>query len=159
MIDAPVNDLTPHRLAVGQAVERVRVVTSADLEAFAAVSGDDNPLHLDETYAATTAFRGRVAHGMLLGAWISAVIGTELPGPGAIYVSQSLSFRRAVRIGDQVVTRVEVMLMDEAAGHAVLSTRSLVKTKVMAEGEAVVRLPKPPRASRTEPSSADLGAA
>jgi 3-hydroxybutyryl-CoA dehydratase len=146
MVDAPVTELTSPMLTVGQAAQRVRLVAAADLEAFAAVSGDTNPLHLDEAYAATTAFKGRVAHGMLLGAWISALIGTELPGPGAIYVSQTLSFKRAVRIGDEVTTRVEVSQLDEAAGHAVLTTRCLVRNKVMAEGEAVVRLPKPPRA-------------
>jgi 3-hydroxybutyryl-CoA dehydratase len=129
-------------LAVGQVAERTRVVAAADLDRFAAVSGDTNPLHLDEAYAAATPFRGRVAHGMLLGAWISAVLGTELPGPGAIYVSQTLSFKRAVRIGDTLVTRVEVASIDAAAGHAVLATRCLVRNKVMAEGEAVVRLPK-----------------
>jgi 3-hydroxybutyryl-CoA dehydratase len=135
-------------LTVGQSAERMRVVSAADLDAFAAVSGDSNPLHLDEAYAATTPFKGRVAHGMLLGAWISAVLGTELPGPGAVYVSQTLRFKRAVRIGDEATVRVEVTEMDEAAGHAVLSTRCLVKGKVMADGEAVVRLPRAGRGAR-----------
>ena len=73
------------------------------------------------------------------------MLGTELPGPGAIYVSQSLNFKRAVRIGDEVRTLVEVKAVD-ADGHALLSTRSLVRNKVMADGEAVVRLPRPPSA-------------
>jgi 3-hydroxybutyryl-CoA dehydratase len=151
MVDAQVTEVTLPRLELGQSAERVRLVASADLEAFAAVSGDTNPLHLDEAYAATTAFKGRVAHGMLLGAWISALIGTELPGPGAIYVSQTLTFKRAVRIGDEVITRVEVTQLDEAAGHAVLATCCLVRGKAMAQGEAVVRLPKPPRAAAPRP--------
>lgn len=129
-------------LSLGQTAERTRVVAAADLEAFATLSGDSNPLHLDEAYAAATPFKGRVAHGMLLGAWISAVLGTELPGPGAVYVSQTLRFKRAVRIGDVAVVRVEVVELDAAVGHAVLSTRCLVRNKVMADGEAVVRLPR-----------------
>ena len=83
-------------LAVGQAAELTRTVAAADLHAFAAVTGDDNPLHLDDEYAATTPYKGRIAHGMLAAGYISAVIGTRLPGPGAIYVSQTLRFRRPV---------------------------------------------------------------
>ena len=142
-------------LSLGQSAERTRVVAGADLEAFAAVSGDSNPLHLDEAYAAATPFKGRVAHGMLLGAWISAVLGTELPGPGAVYVSQTLRFKRAVRIGDVAVVRVEVVELDAAVGHAVLSTLCLVRNKVMAEGEAVVRLPRA-RAALVQPGSKPL---
>ncbi|HZZ36869.1 MAG TPA: MaoC family dehydratase, partial [Caulobacteraceae bacterium] len=75
-------------LSVGQSEELARTVTGSDLEAFAAVTGDDNPVHLDEAFAAATPFGGRIAHGMLSAGYISAVIGTRLPGPGAIYVSQ-----------------------------------------------------------------------
>ena len=81
-------------LEVGQSAELTRTVQDGDLTTFAAVTGDDNPLHLDEAYAAATPFKGRIAHGMLSAGYISAVLGTKLPGPGAIYVSQSLSFRR-----------------------------------------------------------------
>ena len=80
-------------LEVGQSAELTRTVAEGDLAAFAAVTGDDNPLHLDEAYAATTPFKGRIAHGMLSAGYISAVLGTQLPGPGAVYVSQSLSFQ------------------------------------------------------------------
>src|ERR1700683_987537 len=93
-------------LAIGQSAERKRVATAADIEAFAVVTGDDNPVHLDEAYAAKTSFGGRIAHGMLSAGYISAVLGTQLPGPGAIYVSQTLNFRRPVRIGDEVTARV-----------------------------------------------------
>ena len=93
-------------LRVGQTAEITRVVGAADIEAFAAVSGDNNPVHLDEAYARGTPFGGRIAHGMLAAAYISAVLGTELPGPGAIYLSQSLRFRRPVKIGDPVTARV-----------------------------------------------------
>lgn len=129
-------------MTVGQAAEQVRDVTPADLADFAEVSGDHNPLHMDEAYAESSPFRGRVAHGMLLGAWISALLGGKLPGPGAIYVSQSLTFRRPVRIGDAVLTRVEVCEVDLKAGHVRLATRCSVKGKTVLEGEAVLRAPR-----------------
>ena len=125
-------------LEIGQAAERIHVVTEHDVQAFAALSGDSNPLHLDEAFAKATDFKGRVAHGMLSGALISAVLGTELPGPGAIYVSQTLNFRRPVRIGDAVVTRVEVTDIDEAKGRVTLSTVCKVNRKTVVDGEAVV---------------------
>jgi 3-hydroxybutyryl-CoA dehydratase len=99
-------------LGVGQAAERSRVVTSADLEAFAAVTGDDNPLHLDEAFAAATSFRGRIAHGMLMAGYISAVLGADLPGHGSIYISQTLKFRRPVSVNDLVNARAEVVAID-----------------------------------------------
>src|SRR6185312_1381758 len=99
-------------LEVGQSAELKRTVAEADLVAFAEVTGDDNPLHLDEAYAATTQFKGRIAHGMLSAGYISAVLGTRLPGPGAIYVSQSLSFKRPVRIGDEVTAEAKVAAID-----------------------------------------------
>src|SRR5271170_4522447 len=89
-------------LSVGQSAARTRTVTEADIVAFAAVTGDENPVHMDEAYAAATPFKGRIAHGMLSAGYISAVLGVDLPGPGAIYLSQSLRFRRPVRIGDEV---------------------------------------------------------
>src|SRR4051812_17842474 len=95
-------------LSLGQSAEKTHVVGEQDLVAFAAVSGDTNPVHLDETYAAGTPFGGRIAHGMLSAAYISAVLGTKLPGPGAIYLSQQMRFRRPVRIGDEVTARVTI---------------------------------------------------
>ena len=96
---AIVGGLRLEDLSIGQSAERVHAVTEADIVAFAAVSGDTNPLHLDEAYAAKTPFKGRIAHGMLGASYLSAVLGTELPGPGAVYLSQSLRFRRPIRIG------------------------------------------------------------
>jgi len=129
-------------LAIGQRAERRRVVSAADIDAFAAVTGDDNPVHLDEAYAAATPFGGRIAHGMLSAGYISAVMGTELPGPGAIYVSQTLNFRRPVRIGDEVVTEVTVSAIDERRGRVTMSTICRVGGKPVVEGEAVVIAPR-----------------
>ena len=129
-------------LTVGQAAEMSRVVGSADIEAFAEISGDNNPVHLDEDYARTTTFGERIAHGMLSAAYISAILGTKLPGPGAIYLSQTLRFRRPVKIGDLVVARVTVSELDEAKGRATLSTVCEVNGKTVVDGEAVVIAPK-----------------
>src|ERR1700712_2549770 len=106
-------------LSLGQSAEMTREVGAADIDAFAAVSGDTNPVHLDAAYAAATPFGERIAHGMLAGAYISAVLGVKLPGPGAIYLSQSLRFRRPVKIGDQVTARVTVTALDDR-GRATL---------------------------------------
>jgi 3-hydroxybutyryl-CoA dehydratase len=131
-------------LEIGQTAERRRTVAAADLEAFAAVTGDTNPIHLDEAYAAATPFKGRIAHGMLSAGYISAVLGTELPGPGAIYVSQTLNFRRPVRIGDEVTARVEVTAIDAARGRATFATQCVVAGKTVVEGEAVAVVPRRP---------------
>lgn len=129
-------------LEMGQSAEILKIVGAADIDAFAAVSGDTNPVHLDPAYAATTAFGGRIAHGMLSAAYISAVLGTKLPGPGAIYLSQSLKFRRPVKIGDPVVARVTVQALDERRGHVTFATACLVDGKTVVEGEAVIMVPK-----------------
>ncbi len=129
-------------LTVGQAVETSRVVGAADIEAFAEVSGDNNPVHLDDAYAKTTTFGERIAHGMLSAAYISAILGTRLPGPGAIYLSQSLRFRRPVKIGDLVVARATVTALDEAKGRVTLETVCEVGGKTVMDGEAVVIAPR-----------------
>jgi 3-hydroxybutyryl-CoA dehydratase len=129
-------------LSLGQSAELTRTVGARDLEAFAEVSGDTNPVHLDDAYARTTTFGGRIAHGMLSAAYISAVLGTRLPGPGAIYLSQSLRFRRPVRIGDEVTARATVKALDDKRGHVTLETVCLVSGKAVLEGEALVLAPK-----------------
>ena len=129
-------------LSVGQTAEVSHVVGAADIEAFAAVSGDHNPVHMDEDYARTTAFGGRIAHGMLSAADISAVLGNQLPGPGAIYLSQSLRFRRPVKIGDPVIARVTVKTLDDAKSHATFETVCLVNGKTVVDGEALIMVPR-----------------
>ena len=135
-------NVTYDELRLGQSARLLRTVTLADIQAFAAVSGDTNPVHLDEAYALTTPFQGRIAHGMLSGAYISAMLGTRLPGPGAIYLTQSLRFRRPVKIGDPVVTRVTVQALDERRAHATLTTVCQVDGKTVVDGEALIMVPK-----------------
>ena len=129
-------------LTVGQTAETSRVVGEADIEAFAEVSGDHNPVHLDEDYARTTTFGQRIAHGMLSASFISAVIAGKLPGPGAIYLSQSLRFRRPVKIGDVVVGGAPVKTLDESRGHVILDTVCEVSGKTVIDGEALIIAPR-----------------
>jgi 3-hydroxybutyryl-CoA dehydratase len=125
-------------LEIGQAAETTHLIEARHIEAFGRAVGDLNPVHFDEAYAATTPFGGRIAHGMLAGGYISALIASELPGPGSIYNSQTLDFLRAVRIGDELVVRVEITALDEAKGLVTLSTVCKVGRKAMVRGEAVV---------------------
>ncbi len=125
-------------LSLDQAAERSWLVSEATIAAFVEVSGDANPVHLDEAFAAKTAFKGRIAHGMLAASYISAVIGMQLPGPGTIYLSQALKFRRPVRIGDTVVVRVSITGIDTARAQVTLSTLCSVGGKSVVDGEAVV---------------------
>jgi 3-hydroxybutyryl-CoA dehydratase len=129
-------------LTLGQHAENSREVGAADIDAFAAVSGDHNPVHLDEAFAATTRFGGRIAHGMLSASYISALIASRLPGPGAVYLSQTLKFLRPVRIGDVVTTRAEITAIDETKARATLATACRVDGKVVLEGEAVILVPR-----------------
>ncbi|HWU13486.1 MAG TPA: MaoC family dehydratase [Caulobacter sp.] len=133
-------------LSVGQSAELARVVAEADLVAFAQVTGDTNPVHLDADYAATTSFGERIAHGMLSAGYISAVLGTTLPGPGAVYLSQSLAFKRPVRIGDEVTARATVTAIDAAKAQVTLATTCRVRGKAVVDGEAVVLVPRKPAA-------------
>lgn len=129
-------------LTVGQSADLVRTVGAADIEAFAAVTGDNNPVHLDAEFAATTSFGERIAHGMLSAGYISAVIGTTLPGPGAIYLSQSLRFKRPVKIGDEVTARATITEIDAAKARVTLATVCLVNGKPVVEGEALIMVPR-----------------
>jgi 3-hydroxybutyryl-CoA dehydratase len=131
-------------LSTGQSVDLTKVVGESDIAAFAAVSGDDNPVHLDADFAATTPFKERIAHGMLTASYISALIGTRLPGPGAIYVSQTLSFKRPVKIGDEVTARVEITALDPVKGRVTFACSCIVGGKPVLEGEAVVIAPRRP---------------
>lgn len=126
-------DLQPgHRASTG------KTITEADILMFAAVSTDTNPVHLDAEAAASSMFKQRVAHGMLSAGLISAVLGTKLPGPGTIYLSQTLRFRAPVKIGDTVTATVEVMELDAERRRATLRTVCTVGGKPVIEGEAVV---------------------
>ena len=134
-------------LELGMEASFSRTVTAADILAFAQVTGDWNPVHLDTEYAARTVFREPIAHGMLTAGYISAVFGSEMPGPGAIYVSQTLNFRAPVKIGDQVVAKVRVMELYPAKRRARFDCVCEVGDKTVLEGEAVLMVPARPAAT------------
>ncbi|MHA1587696.1 MAG: MaoC family dehydratase [Candidatus Thorarchaeota archaeon] len=128
-------------IRIGQHAEYVRTVTSEDIEMFGQVSGDYNPLHFDEDWAKTTMFKGRIAHGILTATYVSTVIGMKLPGPGTIYISQSMKFRRPVRIGDKITARVEVIGKNSEKEFLTLKTVCINQDdKVVLDGEAVVTM-------------------
>ena len=126
-------------IEVGQEWEsQGRTVTQTDIVNFAGLSGDYNPIHVDHEFAKNTAFRQPIAHGMLTAGYISAVFGCELPGPGAIYVSQTLNFRAPVRVGDSVLAKVRVVELYPAKRRVRFECVCEVAGKVVLEGEAVL---------------------
>ena len=128
-------------IRIGQHAEYVRTVTSEDIEMFGQVSGDYNPLHFNEDWAKTTMFKGRIAHGILTATYVSTVIGMKLPGPGTIYISQSMKFRRPVRIGDEITARVEVIDKNDEKEFLTLKTVCVNQEgKMVLDGEAVVTM-------------------
>ena len=136
------NGLFLEDLKVGQSAMFGRTVTDADIAAFAGVSGDTNPIHLHEGFARTTRFGQRIAHGMLSGSFISTVIGTKLPGPGAIYVSQTMNFLAPVMIGDTITAVATITEIDEKRRRVTLKTQCLNGKKAVIDGEAVVLVPR-----------------
>jgi 3-hydroxybutyryl-CoA dehydratase len=125
-------------LKPGMSATYERTVTVADIDAFAAVSGDHNPVHLDDAYAKTTMFKGRIAHGMLGASFISTAIASKLPGPGSVYLAQSLSFKAPVRPGDKVETVITVAEVIAEKKRVVLKTQCRVGATVVIDGEATV---------------------
>jgi len=133
-------------LSVGMTESYSKTVKSSDVVGFAELTGDRNPIHLSEHFAAKTLFRGRIAHGLYTASLISAVIGTRLPGPGAIYISQTLRFLAPVKIGDTVDAVVEVAELIAEKQRARLNCTCKVRGVVVLEGEALVKIPLRPRA-------------
>jgi len=128
-------------LATGQTASVAKTITEADILLYAAVSTDTNPVHIDAEAAASSMFKERIAHGMLSAGLISAVLGTRLPGPGTIYLGQTLRFRGPVKIGDTVTATAEVTALDAEKKRATLKTTCTVAGKAVIEGEATVMVP------------------
>ena len=131
-------------LKVGDSAEFTKTVSETDIYLYAGVSGDFNPAHINEEYAKETFFKTRIAHGMLPASFISTVIGTKLPGPGTIYLDQSLKFLAPVRIGDTITARVEVKEIMAKRNKVRLKTTCTNQNGItILEGEAVVSPPRP----------------
>ena len=136
------NGLFLEDLKVGQQAMFGRTVTDADIVAFAGVSGDTNPIHLHDGFARSTRFGQRIAHGMLSASFISTVIGTKLPGPGAVYISQTLSFMAPVLVGETITAVATITAIDDKRRRVTLKTQCLNGDKVVLDGEAVVLVPR-----------------
>ena len=139
---AGVTSYSFEELEVGQRASLLRTVMAHDLTRFAEVSGDGNPVHLSDHFAAKTRFGQRIAHGMLSSSFISTVIGTKLPGPGAVYISQSLSFMAPVLIGETITAVATITNIDTTRRRVTLKTQCLNGDKVVIDGEAVVLVPR-----------------
>jgi acyl dehydratase len=130
------------RLAVGDKASVTRSFSPADVAAFAEITGDRNPVHLDQAYAAQTQFQNRIVHGILTAGLISAILGTELPGPGCIYLGQNLKFIGPVFIGSPVTAHVEVIKIRDDKPIVTLHTSCVNEAgELVVDGEAVVRVP------------------
>jgi len=129
-------------LHVGMAAEKVVQVSEERIRRFAEASDDFNPVHLDEAFAAKTAYRGRIAHGLLSASFGSAVVGTILPGAGSIYVSQTLQFHLPVRVDDTVTIRITVIEVEQDSARVRLNCEGFVDGKLIMDGIAVVRVPR-----------------
>ena len=128
-------------LSLGMAESYAKTVKSSDVVGFAEITGDRNPIHLSEHFAAKTPFKGRIAHGLYTAGLISAVIGTRLPGPGAIYLSQNLRFTAPVKAGDTVTARVVVTEVDVAKRRCRLDTKCTVGNQIVVTGDALTMVP------------------
>ncbi len=143
----PVEELSGYffeDLEVGMTAAYARTIGPADLVMFDGMSGDTNPMHLNEEYAQQTMFGGTIAHGMLCSSFISTVVGTRLPGPGCVYVSQTLKFKAPVRPGDTVTARATVNELIPEKDRCILETVCTVGEKVVISGEAQVLVPRRP---------------
>ena len=133
---------TYDEIQIGDAAEFAKTVTESDVYLYAGVTGDLNPAHINEAYAKETYFKTRIAHGMLSGGFISAVLGTKLPGPGTIYISQLLEFKAPVRINDTVTARVEVIEKLEKNRLKFRTTCANQDGTLLVDGHALVMPPK-----------------
>ena len=128
-------------LEVGLSETLSKTIASSDVVGFAEITGDRNPIHLSEHFAARTPFGMRIAHGLYTAGLISAVLGTRLPGPGAVYISQTLNFRAPVRIGDVVEVTVTVAELMPERRRARLACQCSVAGETVLDGEALVKVP------------------
>lgn len=135
------NKIPLEEIEIGMNVSYSQTITDADVKAFSGISGDRNPVHLDEQYAEKSRYKKRIAHGLMTASYFSALFGTKIPGEGCVYVSQSLNFKRPVYIGDTVVATVEVISVDLAKKRVFFRTTCKVKNKVVTDGEAELFVP------------------
>ena len=129
-------------IKIGMSESYSQTITDADVKLYAGISGDRNPVHMDEEYAEKSRYKKRIAHGMISSSFFSALFGTKLPGPGCVYVNQSLNFKRPVYIGDTVTAIITVTKIDEIKSRVYFDTVCKVKNKIVIDGQAELYIPK-----------------
>ncbi len=130
------------KISVGMEASYSQAITDSDIKSFSDLSGDRNPVHLDELYAENSRYKKRIAHGLMTASFFSAIFGTKLPGEGCVYVTQTLKFKRPVFIGDMVKATVEVINVDQVKRRVFFRTTCKVNNKIVTDGEAELSLPK-----------------
>lgn len=128
-------------IKIGMTESYSQTITDSDIKAFAGISGDRNPIHVDEEYAQNSRYKKRIAHGMISSSFFSALFGTKLPGEGCVYVSQSLNFKRPVYMGDTVTATIIVKSIDIDKKRVFFDTVCKVKNKIVISGEAEIYVP------------------
>jgi len=132
----PIEDIEP-----GMSVQYSQTITDADIKAFSGISGDRNPVHIDQEYASASRYGKRIAHGLMSASFFSALFGTKLPGPGCVYVSQTLNFKRPVYIDDTVIAEISVTKIDRLKRRVFFDTICKVKGKIVITGSAEIFIP------------------
>lgn len=126
---------------IGMEVSYSQTITDADIKSFAGISGDNNPVHMSDEYAEQSRFKKRVAHGLMSASYFSALFGTKIPGPGCVYVSQSLFFKKPVYLNDTVTAIVTVKGVNLEKRRVFFKTECKVKNKIVIDGEAELYVP------------------
>ncbi len=152
MSRAPFQTYYFEELALGMRETLQKTVENEDVIGFAELSGDHNPIHLSEHFARKTRFGGRIVHGLYTASLISAVIGMRLPGPGAVYISQTLNFRGPVKIGDVIDVGVEVIELTEKGRRVRLHCECKVADRLVLDGEGILSVPPTPKWKATTAS-------
>lgn len=135
------NSIPIEKIEVGMTASYSQTITDLDIKTFSELSGDRNPVHLDELYAAESRYKKRIAHGLMTASYFSALFGTKIPGEGCVYVSQTLNFKRPVYIGDTVIATVEVIDINLDKKRVFFKTTCKVKNKIVTDGEAEIFIP------------------
>ena len=131
-----------NEIKIGMSESYSQTISEADVKAYAGISGDRNPVHMDDEYAEKSRYKKRIAHGMISSSFFSALFGTKLPGPGCVYVNQSLNFKRPDYIGDTVTAIITVTKIDEIKSRVYFDTVCKVKNKIVIDGQAELYIPK-----------------
>ena len=131
-----------NEIEIGMSESYSQTISESDVKAYAGISGDRNPVHMDEEYAEKSRYKKRIAHGMISSSLFSALFGTKLPGPGCVYVNQSLNFKRPVYIGDTVTAIITVTKIDEIKSRVYFDTVCKVKNKTVIDGKAELYIPE-----------------